>query len=440
MIDTANDILENPLVKCTIHKKPACQIELETLVSKELSSQTHDRAVKTLSKGVNIPGFRKGKAPESIILERFPQELKKYWQEFVVQVALQESLKLTSLEPLDKEKISFKVVDLSTKGTILSFFFEVAPTIPAIDPKQYKAIEVKRPAVNEETVKETIRQSLFFYATWDKAPEDTEIKEGDFVLLDVDLTEVTPPSSLFRNTRFEIVDKSMAQWMKQLLIGKKAGDVVEGISVPDEDADPLEKELKPQKVQITIKAIEVPTLPELTSDLLKTLGANSEEDLKAKVEKLLNDQADQHVKEKQRDHVREFLLQQYPFDLPASLVNKEMQFRVNQLNRTEEFLKHWRSLSQEDQQKTIQIIQSQSEKAVKLFHLCNKIAQDHNLTTSPYSIPKPVETQIEALINPNQMLNYHGQPELQRAEILSKLILERAEDYIIAHSTTNVVA
>lgn len=440
MSDPVNDVLENSQLKCTIHRKPSCQIELETFVSKELSSLSHEKAVRSLAKGVNIPGFRKGKAPESIILQRFPQELKKYWQESLVHVALQEALSLTGLSPLDKEKISFKVTDLSTNGSTLSFFFEIAPVIPNVDPSKYKAIEVKRPIVNEETVKETIRQSLFFYATWDKAPENTEIKEGDFVLLDVDLTEVSPPSSLFKNTRFEIADKSMAQWMKQLLIGKKAGDVVDGISVPDEDADPLEKELKPQKVQITIRELEIPTLPELSPELLKTLGADSEEDLKVKVETLLNEQADRHVKEKQRDHVREFLLTEYPFELPASLVNKEMQFRVNQLNRTEEFLKHWRSLSQEDQQKTIGIIQSQSEKAVKLFHLCNKVASDHNLTVSPYSIPKPSETQLEALINPNQMLNYHGQPELQRAEILSKLILEQAEDYIIAHSTSNVVA
>ena len=92
--------------------------------------------------------------------------------------------------------------------------------------------------MNDEKVSETIRQVQLFFATW-KNIEDRPVQEGDFVLLDVEDLETDPPTSVFSNTRFEVTEKSMAQWMRDLVLGKSAGATVEGISVPDESKPPL---------------------------------------------------------------------------------------------------------------------------------------------------------------------------------------------------------
>ncbi|MBX9922994.1 MAG: trigger factor [Rhabdochlamydiaceae bacterium] len=429
----------NSLITCVVNKKPGCQIELEVTASRDLISSSQSQAIKYFAKGVSIPGFRKGKVPEAMILQRFAKECREKHQEIVMQKALQESLALTKIQPFNPENVSFKAKSFTEDSASFLFFFEVAPTIPQVDPSTFQLQEVKRPVVDAEKIQETIRQTLFFYAKWDKV-ESRPIVENDFVLLDMDVIEVDPPSSLFSNTRFEVVDRSMAKWLKDLILGKTPGDVVEGISVPDETADPLEKEtLKPQKVRVTIKSIEKPTLPEMTPELFKNLGVESEEDFKNKVEKLLQEQADQHVKEKQREQVREFLLEKYPFDLPPTLLGNELRFRVSQLNQSTEFLDYWRTLKPEEQLKLREVIQSQSEKAVKLFHLSEKLLRDNKLSPSPYSLPKSADTALEALINPNPMQNYHQSPDVKRAEVLSKLILEQAEDYIIAQATGNVV-
>lgn len=431
--------LNNSLITCVVHKKPGCQIELEVTASQDLISSCKPQAVKYFAKGVSIPGFRKGKVPESMILQRFSKECKEKHQEIVMQKSLQESLALAQIQPFNKENISFKVKNFSEDSATFSFFMEIAPTIPQVDPSAFQLKEVKRPVVDADKVQETMRQTLFFYAKWDKV-ESKPIEEGDFILLNMDVIEVDPPAPLFNNTRFEVVDKSMAKWLKDLVLGKSPGDVVEGISVPDETADPLEKEtLKPQRVRVTILGIEKPTLPEMTPELFKNLGVESEEDFRNKVEKLLQEQADQHVKEEQRNQVREFLLEKYPFDLPPTLLSNELRFRVSQLNQSSEFLDYWRTLKPEEQLKLREVIQSQSEKAVKLFHLSDKLLRDNHLSPSPYSLPKPAETALEALVNPNPMQNYHQSPDVRNAEVLSKLILEQAEDYIIAQATGNVV-
>jgi trigger factor len=430
---------KNSLITCVVHKKPACQIEFDVTASQELIASTRSQAVKYFSKGVSIPGFRKGKVPEAMILQRFSKECLEKQEELVLQKALNESLSLTGIKPLNAENISFKKLSFSETSATFSFFFEVAPIVPQIDPAEFQLGAIERPVVNAEKVQETIRQTLFFYATWEKV-ENKPVEEGDFVLLDMDVIQVEPSFSLFKSTRFEVADPYMAQWLKTLILGKNPGDVLEGVSIPDETEDPLEKEtFKPQKVQVKILAIEKPTLPEMTPELFKNLGVESEEDFKAKVEILLQQQAEQHVKEKQRTQVRDFLLEKYPFDLPASLLKNELVFRITQLNQSSEFLDYWRTLTPEEQKKLRDIIQKQSEHAVKLFHLSDKLLRDHRLSPSPDALPKSAETALEALINPNAVQNYHQSPDIRNAEVLSKLILEQAEDYIIAQATGNVV-
>jgi trigger factor len=439
MKNPPSQTLNNSQVSCTVIKKPGSQIEFEAIVAKDLITSCHSKALKLVGRNLSIPGFRKGKVPDFYILERFPKDFQEKWQEVVMREALNACFKETKIEPLNSESIGFKLKRFSPEEASFSFTFEVAPEVPSVDPTQFKLQEVKRPVVNEQKIQETIRQTLFFYATWNKV-EDKAVEEGDFVLLDVDLLETSPSSSLFTNTRFEVSDDSMAKWMKDLLIGKKVGDVLEGTSVPDENADEVEKEtLQPQKVKITIKAMEAPVLPEMTPELFKNLGVESEEDLKNKIESLLNKQADDHVKEEKRNQVRDFLLNTYNFDLPSELINNEVRFRVNQLNGNEEFLQHWQTLDKDGQKKMIEVIKTQSEKAVKLFHLCNKMLEDNNLSPADQIASSQAGTQLEALVSQDQM-NYNQAPELRRAEALSKQILEQAEDYVIAQATANVVA
>jgi trigger factor len=285
----------------------------------------------------------------------------------------------------------------------LTLSLETEPKIPRVDPKQLQLKPVKRPEVNEDKINETIRQIQLFFANWQHV-HDRPVQEGDFVLLDVDVIEEHPSTPLFSHTRFEVTEKSMAKWMRELVLGKNAGDSVEGTSVPDEDASKEDKEqLKPKKVRVTIKSIDTAALPELTNEFVQKLGASSIEDMRTKVTNLLHNQADAHVLEAQREQVNEFLLNQYPFDLPATLIEKETQFRFRQLLQDKDFTPYWEKLNAEDRKKTIQMVYQQSEKAVRMFYLCRQIVSDANIRVSATDIPPPASSPLELLINPQKM-------------------------------------
>lgn len=434
--DSTTEMFQNEQIRFTVHHKPACIIEFDVEALEPLMATSHKHAVKAVAKVVSLPGFRKGKAPDALIIKNYPKEIEKEWQQKIADQALQQCLQLSKIPLLHRDsQVSYKMKNFSNAGALLSLTFETEPTIPKVDPKLVQLKTVSRPEVNEEKINETIRQVQLFFAQW-KTVENRPIQEGDYVLLDVDVIEETPHTPLFSKTRFEVTERSMAKWMRELVMGKKAGDVLEGISIPDEDASKEDKEtLQPKKVRLTILAVDTATLPVMDETFINQLGASSEEDLREKVTRLLNAQADMHVREAQRKQVSDFLLVHYAFELPASLIEKETRFRLNQLIQDLDFKKYWSGLSQEKGKELVLNIYEQSKKAVQMFYLCRQIVNDAHIQISTNDIPPPVTEPIEYLLNPQKFFHHERNPEIEHAEAFSRLVLEKAEDYVVANAS-----
>ncbi len=61
-------------MKITQEKLPASQIGLEIEIPADKSKSIYDKTVKELARQVNIPGFRKGKVPRPILIQRLGHE------------------------------------------------------------------------------------------------------------------------------------------------------------------------------------------------------------------------------------------------------------------------------------------------------------------------------------------------------------------------------
>ncbi len=426
------------LVKIKAHFKPACKVELEVEAAPSIVKEARENAVKRVGKEVTFAGFRKGKAPAALIEKNYSTEVDSELQKMLSDLTFQECMKVCKIPILNNElKIGYNVKSHSVQeGAKLILFFETEPTIPTIDPSAISLKIVERPLVNADKVEETIRQVQLFFAHWKKV-EDRPIQEQDFVLLDVDIIEEDPPIPLFSKVRFEVTDRSMAQWTKNLVLGHQKGEVLEGISIPDEDAKEQDKQqLKPKKVRVTIHEVETATLPELTDGFAQKMGVSSIEEMRTHIEKLLNQKADAHVQEKLREEVSDILLNNYSFDIPGSLIDREVRFRMIQLLQDTDYAQHWNNMTNEAKKRTVGAIAEQSEKAVRMFYLCRKILADAKVSISPSDIPKVIDTPLDMLLGERRDVHPQGSTEVHQAEAFSRLLLEKAEDYIIAHAKT----
>lgn len=425
----------NEKVRFSAHRKPDCVIELDVHASKELVDAEHKKAIKAVAKHVSLPGFRKGKSPDELVVKKFPKEVDQEWQKLIASATYRECQQLAKYPVLQgsENKVSFTMKEHAlTKGAHLFLYFETEPEIPSVDVSQIELKEVEKPEVNKEKVEETIRQIRLFFAEWTPVT-DRPAREGDFVILDVDVLETSPAENLFQGTRFEVSDKSMAKWMQELVIGQHAGSSLEGISRPDDTLSEKQKaEFSPKKTRVTIQKIETATLPELSPSFLKNLGVSSEEELFTNIEKLLHSQSESHFQEKMRDQVSEELLKKFPFDIPKTLIQKETEFRMKQLYQDPEFESHWQKIPNTEKRSMVESVYMHAEKAVRMFYLCRKIISDAKISVSPKDLPKRPSAPLEILLDPQNYLRPQSQNEPHQAEAFSKLILEKAQDHIIA--------
>ena len=157
----------NSEVRVSVEKKSGSRVELRVDASAALVQSARKKAIRAIGKEVTLPGFRKGKAPDETVLKNYPAQVDKQWKEEIANVTYLEALKLTKIQPLNREtKVSFDVKRYSTEGAEIILVYEVEPEIPTVAPDQVNLKPVKRPEVNDENVEETILQTMLVCAKW----------------------------------------------------------------------------------------------------------------------------------------------------------------------------------------------------------------------------------------------------------------------------------
>ncbi len=430
--EASKEQFQNELLELSVEKKPHCQIEFQVVVKPALLEKSHETAIKTVSKEASIPGFRKGKAPKDLILKSFPGAVEEKWHQAVANESFQEASKLSNIRPLNTDsKVSFEPKSFSKESAELIFTFECEPLVPELDFSKF-SLKDSTHEIEDGKFDEVLGRIRLFFASWQEV-KDREAKLGDYSIVDVDILEEDGKENrVFTNTRLEISEKTMAKWMRDLVIGMKAGESKEGLSTVDDDASEEDKKnFEPKKVKVTLKTIEEPVLPPVDDDLAKKVGVDSADIMKERLNHLIEKQAKEEHQKDLREQVAEQLLSECQFDLPKSLLDKEVSFRMQQLMSSPQEKANFNKLSEEEQTEKKKDIAEHAEKAVRLFYLCRKIVMDNKLTFSPEEITKDVKTPLDAMFVDRDLLN-PNKSEDQRAMIMSKLMLSTAEDFIVS--------
>src|SRR5580704_14680134 len=108
-------------VRFSIHRKPSCSIEFEVEALTPLVQSAHKKALKTVAKEITIPGFRKGKAPDELVLKNYPETVDKKWQEIIADLAFRECEKLAKVPLLHRDaRIVYKMKKHDIQGAELT--------------------------------------------------------------------------------------------------------------------------------------------------------------------------------------------------------------------------------------------------------------------------------------------------------------------------------
>ncbi len=431
-VKTNDKVLKSEEVELTVHKKPQCLIEFIVKASKDLVKKAHGKAVRAVAKEVSLPGFRKGKAPDDLIVKRYSDAVDQQWQKKIADDSFAAAEKLARIPVLStKSPITFNMQKHTLEeGAELTFVFETEPEVPAIDITKLNLADLPKEEIKEETVDEGIRQVSFFFAEWTTVV-DRGASAGDFLLLDIYSLEGDEPQKVFNDTRFEVAEKTMSAWMRDLTMGMKTGEEKEGISQPDADASLEDKKaFEPKKVKVVVKKIETAILPEIDDSFATKVGCKTADELRTNIRSLFEKRNAEGRNKALCDRLADDLLKEFPFELPKSILDEEVKFRLQHSMQNPQFKKEWDAMSDEQKKEHLEKIREVSENSVRLFYICRTVIHDEKIPLSPDEIKPTEPTFIELLLGLRSP--YEQAPDKKdEAMAMSRLMLKKAQEHLI---------
>lgn len=362
-------ICENEEFKIEAEEKKGCLLDVKVEIKAKKAESAYKKALKTINKEISIPGFRKGKVPDSVIISKYGAHIEKEWKDILVNDAFQATLDLTLIHPLTKRSIKKASLEKHSKeGALVSLAYEFHPKVPFIDLKNLSLSCEAIKEVNDSDIEEAVKELQESHAQWETIT-DRSIEENDFVNLSI--TAVEGEQLLVNERRFHLSDSKISPWLKNSVLGHLTGEVVEA----ETEEDPR------QKVRIQIHAIQKALLPDIDDAFATKLGADSLNNLKEKIRSYFIREYETRQSDSKYRAAKEAMIEKYPFELPASFVLNEVQER-----KKAKIEKLKANLSPEEiQQQEVQLekeAETEAEKSIRLFFINQQLARQGNLVVT----------------------------------------------------------
>jgi trigger factor len=271
-------------VKVTVEKKEHNITELVIELPVEEVNKSFDKAYQKLAQQVNIPGFRKGKAPRKMIEARIGIDgMRSEAFDFIIPDAYRRAVKENAVEPVGRPEVT----DVTLNPGEPCVFTVSVVTRPEVTLGEYKGLSVEVP-VTEVTAEEVDKQIDAMRERHAKmvVVEDAELANGDFAIIDFDGMIDGKPFSGGQSKGYplEVGSGSFIPGFEDQLLGAKAGEEREvKVTFPSEYFVP---ELAGKDAVFTTKINDIKRkeLPELSDDFAKEAGdADTLEEMKTKM-------------------------------------------------------------------------------------------------------------------------------------------------------------
>mgnify|MGYP000934770557 FL=1 len=281
----------------------------------------------------NIDGFRKGKAPRSIIEKHFGEGV--FFEDAInnlFQTAYPEALNELDLEVIDSPQADFSEIG---KGKPLTVTIDVA-VYPVVEVKDYKGIEVEQvdPEVTDEDVDRDIeamrkRNSRMVVA-------DRPVENGDTVILDYAgfVGDEQFQGGTAENQELKIGSGMFIPGFEEQLIGVKAGESKDVVVTFPEEYQAKELAGKEAVFKCKVHEVKFEELPELDDEFAKDVSefdtlAELRDDARARILESVKLQCENEAKDKVIAQVYE----NNKIEAPATMVADEMDRMIQELEQ-----------------------------------------------------------------------------------------------------------
>lgn len=314
-------------MKVTLEKEKENVVSLDITIPAKDATEAYNNAVRRIAQYVNIDGFRKGKAPRSVVerhvgIDRLKQE------------ALE-----TVLPAVLTQAINENNLDVITQPYVTSFKFEVGSdmkvvakveTRPEVTMGDYKGLTVKveESDLPADAVQNSINNLLNQHSTTELVV-DRETKNTDIAVIDFEgfvgsLSGEKIKGGEGKNYPLDLAHSNFIPGFAEQLVGKKLNEEFDiKVTFP---ADYHDENLKGKDAVFKIKINEIKEKkqPELNDEFVQKVSAfKTVDELKADIENFLKNQKETRDKHLAENEVFKTVVDAAKVDIPQAMIDRE---------------------------------------------------------------------------------------------------------------------
>ena len=308
-------------VQTTVTELPESRVRVEAEVTPEEVERRVAQAARRLGRGLRVPGFRAGKAPAPVILQRMGRDA-------VLDEAIRESIAVwytAAIDSADVVPVGEPHLDLSdppAQGEPLRFSIEIGvrPTATLGD---YKGLEVGRrePEVSDERISAEIDALRERSARLDTV--ERPAASGDFVVMDyLGTLDGEPfPGGEGRDQMVELGSGRLVPGFEEQLDGASAGDErTVTVTFPDDYPAP---DLAGREAQfaVSVKEVKAKQLPEVDDDLAAEAGFDTLDELREDIRTRATEAERTQIDSEFREAALDSAVKAATVDVPEALVD-----------------------------------------------------------------------------------------------------------------------
>ncbi|HEV3129749.1 MAG TPA: trigger factor [Solirubrobacteraceae bacterium] len=311
-----------PSVKTNVTELPESRVRVEAEVAPDEVERRVTEAARQLGRRMRIPGFRKGKVPPPLVIQRLGREA-------VLDEALRSALGGWYVDAIEEAGIApvgepdLDVAEMPGEGQPLSFSIEIGVR-PEASLGDYKGLEVGRrePAVEAAAIDAQLERLRDQFATLDTV--ERSAAEGDQVVIDYvgSIDGEVFEGGAGRDQLLELGSGRLIPGFEEQLVGTSAGDerTVE-LTFP-EDYGESRLAGQPASFSVTVKEVKAKRLPKLDDEFaVEAGGFDTLDELREDIAERLRESEEQAIDREFEEAVLDAAVAGSQVEVPEKLVH-----------------------------------------------------------------------------------------------------------------------
>lgn len=395
-----------------------------------------NKAYHHLVKGIDIPGFRKGKAPRHV-LERYigKEEFQREALEHLIPQLCNQVIEEQKMEIIAQPQIEILQVD----PVVFKSTFPLRPQVELGD-HQHIRLAPEPAEVTEEEINSVMEQLRERRAVW--APVEHPVSFEDLVTIDIEERSEGNSINSYQGRQFPVIQDSPIPLpgFAEHLVGMEKGEERDfSLSYPDNYEL---KELAGKQYNFKVKLIEVKEkhLPDLNDEFAKSLGQGIEtlDALRESTATSLTNVAEERARRDFEQRVIEAVVDLAKVEFPPILVEQEIDRLLSERDRMfrrqgglESYLKTFNKTEEEVRE---ELRPGATERVIQSLVL-GKVAEEEKIEVSPAEIDAEIEKMIGSTEENAEELHKIFNTQQGRRWVEERLITQKTVQHLVEIAT-----